>query len=324
MGELLQLLKRGNKSAMLAAIINTIISIIKGVAFMFTGNVAMFAETMHSLGDAANQFFVFIGSALSKKAPTEKYPNGFGRLVNLVLLGAVLIVGIMAFETIKEGYHHVVHPTESGGFIINLVVLAVSTLLETFVLFKAMKEILHEIEVEASGLRIFSESFANLGRAKPATKLVFMEDLVATLGGSLAIIAVVISHFTAFHQIEGLASMLIGGMMLFVVGRVFLDNAAGVLGQADEEMENKIGTLVMEDPDVKDVQGITVIKEGEDLHVELEIEVDPKLTVAAADNIKDRLHEKIMAEKGVVDVTIEIDEEDGVMSWKARSESATD
>jgi divalent metal cation (Fe/Co/Zn/Cd) transporter len=77
MGELIQLLKRGNKSAMLAAIINAIIAIIKGIAFTFTGNVAMFAETMHSLGDAANQFFVFIGSALSKKAPTDRFPNGF-------------------------------------------------------------------------------------------------------------------------------------------------------------------------------------------------------------------------------------------------------
>src|SRR3954453_17565855 len=171
MGELVQLLKRGNKSALLAAVINAIIAIIKGVAFLFTGNVAMFAETMHSLGDAANQFFVFIGSALSKKAPTEKYPNGFGRLVNLVLLGAVLIVGIMAFETIKEGYHHVVHPTESSGFMINIVVLAVSTLLETFVLFKAMKEILHDLEIEGSGPSVFATSFANLGRAKPATKL---------------------------------------------------------------------------------------------------------------------------------------------------------
>ncbi|MEH7075824.1 cation diffusion facilitator family transporter [Neobacillus drentensis] len=321
MSELLQLLKRGNKSAMLAAIINTIISIIKGVAFIFTGNVAMFAETMHSLGDAANQFFVFIGSALSKKAPTEKYPNGFGRLVNLVLLGAVLIVGIMAFETIKEGYHHVVHPTKSSGFIINIVVLAVATLLETFVLFKAMKEILHDIEIEASGLQVFTKSLANLGKAKPATKLVFMEDLVATMGGVLAIIAVVISRFTGFHQIEGIASILIGALMFFVVGRVFLDNAAGVLGQADEEMENKIGMLVMEDPDVKDIQDITVIKEGEDLHVELEIEVDPSLTVAAADDIKDRLEEKIMAEKGVVDVTIEFDEEDDVKSWQSRSKT---
>lgn len=320
MRELFQLLKRGNKSAMLAAIINTVISIIKGAAYMFTGNVAMFAETMHSLGDAANQFFVFVGSALSKKAPTEKFPNGFGRLVNLVLLGAVLIVGIMAFETIREGWHHVIHPTKSSGFIINIIVLGVSTLLETFVLFKAMREILHDLEIEASGTSVFGKTFANLGRAKPATKLVFMEDLVATLGGLLAIIAVVLSHFTKFHQLEGIASMLIGAMMFFVVGKVFLDNAAGVIGQADEEMEDKIGALVMADPDVLDIQGITVIKEGEDLHVELEIEVDPKLTVAAADDIKDRLEEKILAEKGVVDVTIEFDEEDGVMTWQNRNE----
>ncbi|MCH6267615.1 cation diffusion facilitator family transporter [Neobacillus citreus] len=316
MGELFKLLKRGNKSAMLAAIVNTVIAIIKGVAYMFTGNVAMFAETMHSLGDAANQFFVFIGSALSKKAPTEKFPNGFGRLVNLVLLGAVLIVGIMAFETIKEGYHHMVHPTASGGFIINIIVLGVATILETFVLFKAMKEILHEIGMEATGPSVFAKSFANLGRAKPATKLVFMEDLVATMGGLLAIIAVVIAHFSNIHWLEGLASILIGAMMFFVVGRVFLDNAAGVIGQADEEMENKIGSLVIADPDVKDIQGITVIKEGEDLHVELEIEVDPQLTVAEADDIRDRLAEKILAENGVVDVKIEIDEEDEVMHWE--------
>ena len=73
------LLKKGNKPALTASILNTIIAIIKGIAYFFTGNVAMFAETLHSLGDAANQFFVFIGSALSKKLPTERYPNGFGQ-----------------------------------------------------------------------------------------------------------------------------------------------------------------------------------------------------------------------------------------------------
>src|SRR3954452_13879672 len=148
MEELFRLLKKGNKSALLAGIVNAIIAIIKGVAFFFTGNVAMFAETMLSLGDAAHQLFVFIGSALSKKAPTEKYPNGFGRLVNLVLLGAVLIVGIMAFETIKEGYHHILHPTRSGGFLINVGVLTFALILELFVLYKAMKEVMHEVGEE--------------------------------------------------------------------------------------------------------------------------------------------------------------------------------
>lgn len=316
MGEIFRLLKKGNRSAMLAAIVNAIIAVIKGAAYLFTGNVAMFAETMHSLGDAANQFFVFIGSALSKKSPTDRFPNGFGRLVNLVLLGAVLIVGIMAFETIKEGYHHIVHPTKSEGFILNVIVLAASTFLESFVLFKAMREILHDCGVEVKGIAVLGETIKNLGRAKPATKLVFMEDMVATGGGFIAILSVILSHYTPFHQAEGVASILIGMMMFFVVGKVFLDNAAGVIGQADEEMEQHIGDLVMEDPDVKDIQEITVIKEGEDLHVELEIEVDPKLTIAAADDIKDRIEKKIMAEKGVVDVMIEFDEEDGVKSWE--------
>lgn len=134
------LFKKGNKSALIAAIINTIISIIKGTAYFFTGNVAMFAETMHSIGDAANQGFVFIGSALSKKLPTESFPNGFGRLVNLVLLGTVLIVGIMSYETIKEGIHHILHPVESTGILINLSVLGIAVVLECYVLLKAMKE----------------------------------------------------------------------------------------------------------------------------------------------------------------------------------------
>ncbi|QQZ09599.1 cation diffusion facilitator family transporter [Heyndrickxia vini] len=324
MKDIIKLLRQGNKSAMLAAIVNAVISIIKGIAFLLTGNIAMFAETMHSLGDAANQFFVFIGSALSKKAPTDRFPNGFGRVVNLVLLGAVLIVGIMSYETIKEGFHHILKPTQSEGFFINIIVLGAAVVLESFVLFKAMKEILHEVGDDTKGPAIFLQSVKYLGKAKPATKLVFMEDTVATAGGLLAIIAVIISHFSSFHQAEGIASVLIGIMMFIVVGKVFLDNAAGAIGEADEEMELKIGNIVMEDPNVKDIQDITVIKEGEELHVEVEIEVDPSLTVAQADDIKDRLEERIMAEKGIADVTIEFDEDDGVNNWEEEKKEVID
>ena len=79
--EVLRLLKHGNKSAMLAAIVNAVISIIKGIAFFFTGNVAMFAETMHSLGMLPINFLSLLDRALSKKAPTDRFPNGFGVLL---------------------------------------------------------------------------------------------------------------------------------------------------------------------------------------------------------------------------------------------------
>lgn len=311
------LLRKGNKSALIAAIVNTIISILKGIAFALTGNVAMFAETMHSLGDAANQFFVYIGSALSKKMPTDRYPNGFGRLVNLVLLGAVLIVGIMSYETIKEGYHHILHPVSSTGksIIINLIVLFFAVALESFVLFKAMKEVLHEVHIEAKGFSIFTQSFANLSKSKPATKLVFMEDLVATSGGVIAIISILLSYFAGWHAAEGVASITIGIMMFYVVGKVFLDNAKGVLSEADDEMENLIAEYIYTNPEIRDIRALFAMKEGEEYHIEMKLEIDTSMSVAEAINIKNRIENHIQAMNGVSDVIIEFVEDDGVKSW---------
>lgn len=315
MGEFFTLLKGGNKPSLYAAITNTFIAIMKGVAFFFTGNVAMFAETMHSIGDAANQYFVFIGSALSKKAPTKRFPNGFGRLLNLVLLGAVLVVGIMAYETIIEGWHQLRHPVEAEGFMISVVVLIIAVILETFVLYKAGKEILHEAGVKGGAMAPLTTSFAHMNRAKPATKLVFMEDLVATSGGLLALAAVLIAHYTGFLEVEGAASIAIGLMMFYVVMRVFLDNARGAIGETDEQMVNHIAHILNEHPDVRDIRELEVIKEGEFLHVETKVEVNPSLNVTEADLLQDRLAQLILSQPSVDDVVVSLDADDGVEHW---------
>lgn len=320
MKDILRLLKQGNKPSLLAGIVNSIIAILKAFAYVMTGNVAMFAETMHSLGDAANQFFVYIGSALSKKAPTPKFPNGFGRVVNLVCLGAVIIVAIMSYEAVKEGWHHILNPTETKGLVINLSVLGLAILLEFFVLLKASKEIAHESGNTHSGIKAFIYSFSHLNQAKPATKLVFMEDLVATLGGILAFISVLIAHFTGFLAAEGIASVLIGLMMFYVVGKVFLENARGAIGETDEEMLNHIAFLVAEDPDIKDIQKVEVIKEGEFLHVEVVAEVDPSKTLAYIDDVRDRLIMLILKQKNVRDVLISFDEDDGIKTWQGKND----
>lgn len=316
MAEFFKLLKGGNKPSLVAAIVNLFLGIIKGVAYFFTGNVAMFAEMMHSLGDAANQFFVFIGSALSKKAPTKRFPNGFGRVVNLVCLGAVLIVAILSYETIKEGWHHFRHPNPSEGILIALGVLFIGIILEAYVLHKAAKEVLYDVGKSKVGINSIFKSIRYLNRAKPATKLVWMEDAVATSGNILAFIAIVFSYYTGFYELEGIVSIIIGFMMFYVVARVFLDNARGAIGETDEEMFIHIGNLVMEDPNINDIQRLEVIKEGEFLHVELVAETNPKLSLAYLDDVRDHLIELILSQKGVTKVTVAFDEDDGITEWK--------
>lgn len=321
MRESLRLLKKGSTSALWASIMNAVIAIIKGITFFITGNVAMFAEMMHSIGDTANQFFVYIGSALSKKAPTARFPGGFARLINLVLLGAVLIVGVLAYETIKKGAQHIMNPPQPGSwFWLNIAVLGVAGILESVVLLKAMKEVTEDIPGEdIKGIKVLTASIKHIGEAKPATKLVFLEDMVATAGALIAIVSIIIGTYTPFIEAEGYASVIIGLMLFFVVGRVFLDNAAGVLGVTDEKAEKEIGELVFSDPHVKDITKLMAFKEGDELHIELKMEFAPDMTVEEVDDIRDDIEKKILEKKNVTEVIIEIDEDDKVQQWNSKS-----
>ncbi|WP_414043203.1 cation diffusion facilitator family transporter [Macrococcus sp. EM39E] len=320
MSRLFNLLKKGSMSSLIAAIVNFILGCLKFGAYVLTGNVAMFAEMMHSFGDSANQFFVFVGSAVSKKAPNEKFPFGYGRLVNIVCLFAVLIVAILAYETIKEGLHHILHPAHQeqsmNQFLIAAGVLLIGIVLETTVLYKAGKEVLEEVHKPTTGLHPLTTSFANLGKAKPATKLVFMEDTVATGGGIIALIAIIVSRYTGFTMIEGIVSIIIGLAMFYVVYKVFMENAAGAIGRADEDMEVHASKIILEHPEISDIKRLVVMKEGEDKHIEATVEtLGHQFNLRELSIIKKELITKLLQEPHVTDVNIEIMEDDGTDDW---------
>lgn len=319
MKDIFALLKQGSMSSLTAAIVNFILAGLKGLAFLFTANVAMFAEMMHSLGDAINQLFVFTGSSLAKKSPTKRFPFGFGRLVNLVCLFAIIIVAILSYETVREGIHHIIEPlpteTDTAMLLINIGVLAIAVVLESFVLYKAGKELLQQAEQPYDGIKPLTLSYKYMNRAKPATKLVFLEDTVATVGALLAIIGILIGRFTGLAQSEGIVSVIIGLMMFYIVYKVFMENAAGVLGESDPQMEQRISQIVLRHDDIKDIQKLIVLKEGDALHVEVVAEIAPDLTVKYTNELRDDIEALILKQNHIGDVNIEFEVDDGRRSW---------
>lgn len=319
MKELFKLLKQGSRASLTAAIVNFIIAIAKFVAYLLTANVAMFAEMMHSLGDSINQFFVFIGSSLSKKAPTKRFPFGFGRLVNLVCLFAVIFVGILSYETVREGIHHLIEPlpgdTDVTNLIINLSVLFIGVILELFVLYKAGTELLEQANLKTGGLRPITTAYIHMNRAKPATKLVFLEDTVAIVGGLLAMVAILLGFFTSIDIGEGIASILIGLMMFYIVYKIFMENAAGVLGEHDPYMEGQVSTIILNHPDIVDIKSLIILKEGESLHIEAIAEINKDLKIERATDIREEVEELLYKQSHVTDVNLEFTEDDGERAW---------
>lgn len=322
MSRFFNLLKKGSMSSLSAAIVNFILGFLKLFAFIFTGNIAMFAEMMHSFGDAANQLFVFLGSAFSKRSPNEKFPLGYGRLINLVCLIAVIIVGILSYETVKEGFHHIIHPNDTDGpllfFWINIGVLVIGIVLEGTVLRKAGKEILEEAGESSKGLLTpFTKSYLNISKAKPATKLVFMEDTVAAGGGIIAVLSIIIARLTGLGMLEGIASVIIGIIMFIIVGIIFVENAQGVLGIADHESEIHASRIILDEKAVSDIKRLAVIKEGEALHIEALLELNKNFTLKELSDIRKRIILKLLDLSHVEDVNIEFIEDDGQQDWRS-------
>src|SRR5699024_2344239 len=96
------------------------------------------------------------------------------------------------------------------------------------------------------------------------------------------------------------------------------------IGETDEEMLKHIAAIVAKEPDVKDIQWLEVVKEGEYLHVEVIVEVNPSHTISYLDDVRDRLIGIILNQKGVRDVIISFDEDDGVKTWTGSNEEGID
>ncbi|MFD1954640.1 cation diffusion facilitator family transporter [Paenibacillus thailandensis] len=302
----------------MAALGNVLIAILKGVAAAFSGSGPMFASAMHSVADAVNQGFVFTGSVLAERQPTKRFPSGFGRVVNIFCMVAVIVVTIMAYETIREGYHLLRHPVHATNFWLNFIVLAIAIIVDGAILYKAMKEIVKETKAEAKGPAVWGVALRNVGRAAPPTRLVFYEDVVATSGAVLALIAVIIGEFTAFAAFDGISTMLIGFLMVGVAFKVGYDNMVGLIGvAAPKEVETAIADLILADPDVRDINKMRIVQEGRAYHVDAYLELRKGLMLADADDIKFRVRDKLLANPDVTDVTLGIIEDDEVRTWKS-------
>src|SRR5699024_11887946 len=85
---------------------------------------------------------------------------------------------ILAYETIKTGWTLTIEPKDSSNFLLSIIVLVFAFFIDGFILFKTMREIAKEAEIDNQG-NLLLDAFKHAKRAKPATKLVFYEDIVA-------------------------------------------------------------------------------------------------------------------------------------------------
>ncbi|SFE82708.1 cation diffusion facilitator family transporter [Alteribacillus iranensis] len=314
---IIEFFKRGNVSSGVAALGNTVLAVVKGIAATLSGSGTMFATTLHSVADATNQGFVFFGSALAEKEPTKRFPAGFGRVVNLFVLVAVMVVAVMAYESIITGWDLIWNPQASSNFWLNVFILAAAVLVDGYVLIKVIKEIAKESRSDTTGFAIIPEAYKNVKYASPPTRLVFYEDNIATFGTLLALIFVLLANYTGMLFLDGVGTLLIGLLLIGIALKVGYDNMVGLIGvAAPKKVEDRVADTILSHTEVVDIKKMRILQEGRQYHVEAYIELTKGLSLDEADDIKNQVQNDILSDPDIDDVTLGIYETDDQPSWE--------
>ncbi len=317
-----------SESAIKAALLaNGVIMLMKLVAAVMSGSASMMAEFKHSLGDWANGFFLLIGIRQARRPVDDKYQFGHGKRVFfwsfVASLGMLFIGGALS---IYGGMQKIIHPEHLEYVGLNLGIIGFSILFEIYSMTMAVKAIMHEVGETATGLRMFLKVIPALARATPATRFIFLEDSAALIGLLLAGGAITLSVVTGNVLFDGLASILIGILLLIIALATAKENVAAILGEAaDPALIQEMGNFVLSLDGVKDVHSVRSMCIGPNSYlVELVIEANENTCLSECDLINERVTSQVKEKfKEFVHVHVSIISDDKKRDWVCQA-PATD
>ncbi len=288
---------QSSKTVFLALSVNFFIAIVKTIISVVTSSSAMFSEAIHSYVDSANQFILWFGIKQSKKVNKEVYPLGRGKEEYYwTLVVAVLIFTIGGLVSLEHGIEALSHPHELKNLYISIIVLTVSIILESYVLYKAVKQLKQTGNEDKSIIKLLKESTDG-----PLIAIV-VEDFAATMGLFIALVGTILSNFTGNPTYDAVSSILIG--ILLMLSGLFLGYEMKhlITGESiSQNSKDKITNIITSNKKVVKVTSLKIVSIGTNSYLAL-------ISIDYLDNLTDteivNLNKELRTEIQNLDISV--------------------
>ncbi|MFD1369649.1 cation diffusion facilitator family transporter [Actinoplanes sichuanensis] len=215
-------------TVLVAGAANLAIAVAKLVAGLISGSAAMLSEAAHSLADTVTEVFLYVALRRGAKPADEQHPFGYGKESWVwAFIAAIFMFVAGAGFSIYHGVMTILEGEHTGNYLASYLVLAVAFVAESVSFAKALKQ------VRGAARRWDTTLGGYLRHTSDTTvKAVFFEDLAALTGLLLAAAGLGLAQVTGSEMWDGVASILIGLLLLVVAVVLGHSNASLLVGQA--------------------------------------------------------------------------------------------
>lgn len=278
----------GLRAAWLSLAGAIVILALKAAAYLLTGSVGFLSDAAESLVNLVAAAVLLLALNVSRAPPDYEHPYGHTKAeyLSAVLEAALIIVaaGIITWSAV----HRILQPQPLEnvqlGVIIALIATAVNGGLAWLLFRIAGRE--RSAALEANAKHLLTDVYTSLG----------------------VIAAVVLVGVTGWNLLDPLIALLVAANIVRVGVSVMRNSISNLLDQRLPDEEEAIILGVLEKaPGVKGYHRLRTRRSGRARFAEVDVFVDPQMTVAAAHTVVARVEDQIHAELEDLVTTVHVE-----------------
>ena len=253
---------------------------------IYTGSVALLADTIHNFSDALTAVPLWIAFVLGRRAASRRYTYGYGRAEDLA---GVFIVLMIALSSVLAGYESIRRLLDPQPITHIGVVIAAGII--GFV-----------------GNEIVAVYRIRVGR-KIGSAALIADGLHARTDGftSLAVVIGAIGVLAGFPLADPIVGILITVAILFVLRGAVTDIGRRLMDAVDPALVDTAEISLRSVPGVRDVETLQLRWVGHRMRAEAAVLVDPAITVVDGHEIAVAAHHQLLHDvPRLVDATVHI------------------
>lgn len=279
--------KYGTLGSVVGIVVNIILSMFKYLVGVISNSVAITADAINNLSDAASCIVTLIGFKFAGRKPDKEHPFGHGRIEYIAALIVGFIVELMGYELIKSSIDKIRNPEEVTVSLPVVTVLCVSILGKVWLSFFN----------RTLGKRIDS----------PAMSAVAADSISDSVATGITLASLVLSKFFGV-SLDGYAGIIVSLFILYAGFGVLKETVSVIIGvPPSKELVNELVSFILSHEEIAGIHDLIIHSYGATntfatVHAEISADED---MIKAHDTID--LIEKQVKENFGIELVIHLD-----------------
>ncbi len=265
--------KKKKRVALLSVLAAILLTGFKLVVGLLTGSIGILSEALHSALDMVAAAITYFAVSVSDKPADKDHNFGHGKVENLSAFIETLLLLVTCVWIISEALHRLT----SGETMIEVTFWSFAVVITSIVIDFSRARALKKVAKETNS------------QALEADALHFSTDIWSS---SVVLVGLICASF-GFFMADAIAALCVAAIVIYISFKLGKRSIEVLLDKVPEDTRLKIEEVMARVSEITTYHDLKVRASGADTFVELNIHVDPQITIEEAHRITEDIEAKI-------------------------------